>query len=89
MQGNRRKALETYDVVRHFGLQLTGDALVAVELTAKGIPCLEEDSHPLWWETANRHAANSDAWLTKLVIGRVAQKLATKYGKKVVTNTKA
>ena len=76
-------------MVRHFGLQLTGDALVAVELAAKGVPYLDMDSHPLWWETANRHAAISDAWLTKLVIGRVAQKLATKYGKKVVTDKEA
>ena len=73
-------------MVRHFGLQLTGDALVALELAAMGVPYLEVDSHPLWWETANRHAASSNAWLTKLVIGRVAQKLATKYGKKVVTD---
>ena len=76
-------------MVRHFGLQLTGDALVALELAAMGVPDLEVDSHPLWWETANKHVANSDAWLTKLVIGRVAQKLANKYGKKAATDEKA
>jgi len=76
-------------VVRHFGLQLTGDALVALELAAMGVPYLEVDSHPLWWETANKHVANNDAWLTKLVIGRVAQKLANKYGKKAATDEKA
>ncbi len=76
-------------MVRHFGLKLSGDASVAVELAAKGVPYLTMDSHQLWWETAIRHADISDAWLTKLVIGRVAQKMATKYGKKEVAKKAA
>ena len=87
--GNRKKALEVMDTVLHFGLKVPADAMVAVELAARGVPYLEEKCHGAWWEVANRYASDPDAWLTRLVIGRVAKKLADKFGKKVVTGEQA
>ena len=36
--GNRKKALEVMDTVLHFGLKVLADAMVAVELAARGVP---------------------------------------------------